>query len=151
MQRSLIQEFMLYEFQQGHSTTEATQNIYSLKGEKSVPNTVSRWLKKFHAGCKKLDDPSKLGRLKNVYSKAALQAIVANPKSSNRRVSGELCLLQSRVVHHRHGLGKIIHICRIMSHVIKVLHIFQLPLTNSKHFYLLLTSHIRELSGRPRL
>ena len=48
---------MLYEFELGHNTTEATKNIYCVKGESAVDhNTVNRWFKKFCSGCKNLDD-----------------------------------------------------------------------------------------------
>ena len=36
MQCSLIQELMLYMFERGHSTTEATKNICCAKGEGAV-------------------------------------------------------------------------------------------------------------------
>ena len=53
---------------------------------------------KFYLSCKKLDGQARLGRHKTVYSKVMLQAIEANPASSTWRVSGELGILQSRVV-----------------------------------------------------
>ena len=44
MQWSLIQELMLYEFEQGHNATRAIKNICYTKDEGTVNhNTVTRW------------------------------------------------------------------------------------------------------------
>ena len=48
MQRSSIQELMLYKFEMGHNTSEITK-----KDEGTVDySTVTRWSKKFCLGCK---------------------------------------------------------------------------------------------------
>ena len=86
---------------------ETTKNICCAKGEGAANHrTVTRWLKKFCLGYKNLDNQAKLGRSKIVDSKAKLQATEANSVSSTWRVSGELDLLQSSVVHHLHDLNK---------------------------------------------
>ena len=92
----LIRELMLYE------RHKLKKNICFAKGETS---TVTRWLKNFCLGCKNLDDQARTGRLKIVDSEVVLQAIETNPTGSIQRVSGELSISQSRVVHF-HDLGK---------------------------------------------
>ena len=107
VQRNLIRELILYEFELGHKAAEATKNIRCAKGEDAVDHsTVTRWFKKFRSGCKNLDDQARSGRPKTVDSEAVFQAIEANPKSSTRKVSGELGISQSSVVRRLHDLGK---------------------------------------------
>ena len=56
----LILELMHYDYQLGQNTTEATKNT-CVKDEDMVDhNTVTRWLKKFHLYCKKLDNKASL-------------------------------------------------------------------------------------------
>ena len=95
------------QLQTGYNTTEATKNICYAKGESSVDySAVSRWLKKFHLGCKNLDEQAKSGRPKTVDSEALLQVIEANPASYTQRVSGELSISQSTVVCCLHNFSK---------------------------------------------
>ena len=68
--RSLIRELMLHKFELGNNMVEATKN-----------STVNRWFKKFHWGCKNLNDLARWGRLKTVYSEGVVQAIEANQVS----------------------------------------------------------------------
>ena len=51
---------MLYEFEQDHNSMEATKNICCAK-EKGPVNysSVIRWFKKFHLGCKNLNDQAR--------------------------------------------------------------------------------------------
>ena len=73
MQCSLIQEFMLYIFELGHSTTKATKNICRAKCEGAVDHsTVTRWFKKFCLGCKNLNDQARSSRPKTMDSKVTL-------------------------------------------------------------------------------
>ena len=59
MQHGLIRELMLHKFEQSHNTAEATENIYCAKGQGAVDHTtVTRWFKKFHLGCKNLNNQS---------------------------------------------------------------------------------------------
>ena len=108
---SLIQELTLYEFKLGCNVAEETKNICYTNGEGAVYYwTVSRWLKKICLEYKNLNDPT-------VDFEAMLQAIEANPVSSILRVSGELSILQSSVVHHLHNSGKSICHSQIVPHV----------------------------------
>ena len=98
---------MFYKYKLGHNTVKATESIHCTKGEVAVyHSTVIKWLKKFCSGCKNLDDPAMSGRPKMMVSKAWLQAIEANPASNIWRVSGELGISQSSMVHHFHDLSK---------------------------------------------
>ena len=56
VQCSLIQEFLLYEFELGHNAVKAIKNICCAKVEGAVNHTtVTRWFKKFCFDCKNLD------------------------------------------------------------------------------------------------
>ena len=83
--------------------------------------TVTRWFKKFHSGCKNLNNQAKLGQFKSMDSDTMLQAIKANPASSTRRITGKLCISQSSVVHHFHNFSKNILNCQNVFQVIKIL------------------------------
>ena len=73
---------MLYKFKLDHNTVEATKNICYAKVEGAADyNSVTRWIKKFCSGCKKLNNQTRLGRPKIGNSKVVLQDIVANPVS----------------------------------------------------------------------
>ena len=78
--RSLIQEFILYEFELGHNTAKATQTICCVKGAVDH-NTVTIYWKKFRSGCKNLDDQARLDGPKSGNFAFVLQAIEANPAS----------------------------------------------------------------------
>ena len=83
---SLIWEPMLYPFQMGPNATESTKNICCAKREGTVDHsTVSRWFKKFHSGCKKLNYQAKSDR-----PKIMPQAIDTNLVSFILRVLGSL-------------------------------------------------------------
>ena len=58
VQRSLIQQLTLYEFERRDNVVEtAKKNICCVKGKDAVDySSVNRWFKKFPPGCKKLDD-----------------------------------------------------------------------------------------------
>ena len=58
VQRMLIWDLLLYEFELNHNAAEATKNICCAKGEGTVDNnTVIKYMKKFYLDCKDLDDP----------------------------------------------------------------------------------------------
>ena len=81
---------MLYEFELGPNDIEATQNNCCVKSKGAIKlSIVTRWLKKFHSGCKNLDDQAKSGRSKTLDSKFMLQAIEASITKSIRQT---LCL-----------------------------------------------------------
>ena len=73
----------------------------------SIHYTVTKWFKKFHSGCKNLDDQVRSGKPKTAGSDAVLTDIKANPESSAWRVSGELGILLSSVVCNLHNLQNI--------------------------------------------
>ena len=92
---------MLRKFKLGHNTEKATKNICCTKDEGTADqSTVSRWFKKFHSGCKNINDQAKSGRLRSMDSGAMFLTIEANPVSSIRAVSGKLSISQSSAVHH---------------------------------------------------
>ena len=125
VQHSLIREFMLYEFKLGCNFIEVTKNI-SAKVKVTVDHClVTRWFKKFCLVCKNLDDQAKSGRPKTVDSEAVLQPIEANLVSSTQRVSSELDISQSHVIHHHlHEFGKSIQSCRIFSLIVNYINLF---------------------------
>ena len=116
MQRSLIREFVLYEFEQRYNVAETTKNISCVKGKRAVDhNIVTGRFKKFRLGCKNLDHQVRLSRPYSVDFEAVLQAIEANPTTSMRWLSGEFSL-----VLHVYDLGKILWRCRSIPHLIKM-------------------------------
>ena len=67
LQRSLIRELMLYEFELGYNASEVTKNICCPKDEGLVDHSkVTRWLKKYHSSCKNLTELARLGKPKTV-------------------------------------------------------------------------------------
>ena len=114
VQRRLIREFMLYGFKQDHKIVEAIKNICFAKGEGGVKE-------KFRSSRKNLDDQARSGRPKTIDFEDVLLSIAVNPVSNTWRVSGELVILQFRVVNHLHNLGKSIPCCQIVSHITKIL------------------------------
>ena len=92
VQRSLILEFMCYDFGGGHNATEATKNICGAKGEDVVyHSTLKRMFKKFRLGRYK-NVKARLVWPKSVHSDAVLKAIDSVPMSSIQRVSGEISI-----------------------------------------------------------
>ena len=83
-------------------------------------HTVTRWLKRFCSGCNP-NNQARSDKPKSVDSEVMLQAIRANQASSLWRVSGELGILQSRVVCHHNSLGRSIRSCRIVPYTTKIL------------------------------
>ena len=88
MEHILIQELMLYKFNLGYSATKATKNISCIKAEGTVDHgTVTKWFKKFHLGCKNLDNQARSDKSKTVNSEAVPRAMKVNPVSRTHRVS----------------------------------------------------------------
>ena len=93
---------MFYKFKRGHNITEATKNIFCVKGEGPVDD---RGLKKFCSIYKNLDYQVRLGRPKITISETVLQSIAVNLMSSTWRVLSKLSISQSSEVCHLHNLG----------------------------------------------
>ena len=88
--RSLILEFIQYEFNRGHNASEATKNICWLNDEVTVDRMrVTRWFKKFRPSFKNLDDQAK-SSMHKVVDFLAEKAIAV---SSIWRVSGKINML----------------------------------------------------------
>ena len=59
----------------GHTAAEVTKDICGEISKGAIDqNTATRWVKKFHSGCKNLNNQAMSGRPKIVDSKAMLQA-----------------------------------------------------------------------------
>ena len=125
MWRSLIRDFILYEFELGHNIVEATKNVCCAKTKGAVDrSTVTRWFNKFCSGWKNVDNQARLSRAKTVDSEAVLKAIEADPGISTRGISGKLSISQSIVVHHLSDISKSIQSYWIVPHVTKILQKF---------------------------
>ena len=112
MECSLIWELMLHKFELGHKAAEATKNICCVKSEGAIDHSiVTRGFKKFHSGCKNLENQAELGRPKTMDSKSVLEAIEKTLVNSTLRLSGELGITQSSVICHIHDQGKSIWSC----------------------------------------
>ena len=67
---------MLSVFKMAYNHEESTKTFCRAKEKDTVDhNTVNRWFKKFHSGCKSLDDQVRSGNLKAEDSEAVLQVI----------------------------------------------------------------------------
>ena len=99
-------QFMLYEFKPGNNATKTSRNICCAESQGAVNHCkVSRQLKKFRSGCKNFDDQATSGRTKNINSQAVPQAIETKPTSSSGKISGDVSILQFRVVRHLPALS----------------------------------------------
>ena len=78
----------------------------------------------FCSGCKNLNNQARPSKPKTMGSEAVLQPTEANLMSSTQRISDEVDISHSNVVHHFHNLGKSIHSSQIVPHITKI---FQLP------------------------
>ena len=66
-------------FELSNNAVDATRNICWAKGESAVDRrTVTRWFKKFHSGCKNVDDQARINRSINVDSEAVLKSLRIN-------------------------------------------------------------------------
>ena len=75
----LIWKLMPYKLKLGHNATETAKNICCAKGEGTGDySKVTRWLKKFHLGCKDFNVRVRSSKPKPMDSDAMLQAIEAN-------------------------------------------------------------------------
>ena len=111
--QSLFQEIILWFW----NAAEATKSIWCAKSEGAVnlSTVTTRWYKKFHLGCKNINDQAKLGRPKTIVSKACLVLLTRHALFS--------------VVHHHHrGLYRSIYSCKIVLHITKILQNFWLSL-----------------------
>ena len=67
--------------------TGSTKNICGAKEKDALDQTtVSKWLKKFHSGCKNLDNKASSAKPKSLNSEAALQGVRGKSKWSNHTV-----------------------------------------------------------------
>ena len=97
--------------------------------------TVNRWFKKPFSSFKNLDDPERLGQLKNVDSKTVLLVIGAHPVSSTWSVSGELSISQTYQVYHLNIFRKMIPNNQIRPYITKIVQNFWLTVVlNSKKY-----------------
>ena len=114
VQRCLIRELILYEFELDHNASaEEIKNIWRVKEE----NAVIRWLKKFRSSCTNRNNQTRSVKPKSMDPEAVLPTIEANLTSCIRRVSGELGISEPSVIRHFHDLGKSIRSCWIVPHV----------------------------------
>ena len=75
---------MLSKFELVHNVSETIKRIFCVKSEGTVDhNAETWWFKKFHLGCKILDDQVRSGGPKTVVSEAVLRAIEVNSESIN--------------------------------------------------------------------
>ena len=82
VQRSLIQESMLYKFKLSHNVSEATENICYEKCEGGgYPSALTRRFDKFCKGCNNFDDQVRSSKPKSVDFEAVLKAMEANSAS----------------------------------------------------------------------
>ena len=102
---------------------EPIKNICCVKDDGVVDySSITRWFKKFHSGCKNLNDSARSVRLKTEF------AIEVKLLSHMQRVSGELSISLSSVVCCLHNLSKSIQGFWIVPHIAKISENFWLNL-----------------------
>ena len=84
---------MLYELELVYNSA-ATTNIRKAKGEGAANPSPVTWF------YENIENQSRLSRLKKLDSEAVLPAKESNLTSSTRRVSGELVISRSSVIHN---------------------------------------------------
>ena len=76
VQRCLIREHVLYEFELGNNTEKVTENICCAKGDSAIDHrAVTIWFKKFCSICKNLNNQTRSRRPKTVNSEVVTHAI----------------------------------------------------------------------------
>ena len=103
MNITLIQKLMIYKFELSHNTMEATKNIYVKYKRFSWLQCWNQKVQEILLGLQAMIRQSKVGLklwILKLYSKSYIQ-----------KVSGELGISQSTVVHHLHNFSKSIQNC----------------------------------------
>ena len=121
-------KYLLYERQRQNTSryNNVTPGYYNVTSRYNnvTPgyyNVTSRYNKKIIGN---FDYQVKLGGSKTVDSEIVFQAIEANLVSNTRRVSGELSISQSSVVHHLHDFSKNLRRSQTLLHANKILQNF---------------------------
>ena len=122
-QCSLIQKLRIYTFTLGHNAAEAKKKKKKTFVVRKVKMLliIARMVEEISL---ELHEPHQSGKVRWAqnyeFFGTVHQAININGASSNRRVSGEVDISQSSVVHHLHDLDKSIRSCGIAFHFTKI-------------------------------
>lgn len=115
--KNLTRELLLYEFQLGHTTAEAIQNIVKAKGEDAIKKSAAyEWFKKFRNGDFNLEDEPRIGRPCSFDSEELRTVVESNPSNSIRKLSAEVGASKETVRRHLHKLGMVNKSCRSVPH-----------------------------------
>ena len=96
-----IRQCLLYEYQLGHSASEATRNICSTKGKDAVSTTTAwRWFSRFRNKDYSLQDEIRSGRPMDIDLSQLRQAIEEEPSLTIREVASTLGCSSGTVHYH---------------------------------------------------
>jgi histone-lysine N-methyltransferase SETMAR len=107
MSKIEIRTLIKYEFDQGHTTTQAHQNINSAKGPGIVSYaTVKRWFNNFKNEVNELAEKPRSGRPPTIDGDAVLAAVEADPTLSTRMLAEEFDCSFKQIANILHQRGK---------------------------------------------
>ena len=96
-----IRHCLLYEFQLGHSATEASQNICQAIGQDAMPITTAyRWFERFRKKDYSLQDEHRSGRPSEINFDELKQLIKTDPTLTTRNVASTLGCSNVAVYKH---------------------------------------------------
>jgi [histone H3]-lysine36 N-dimethyltransferase SETMAR len=111
MQRPEIEEthlryFMLFLFDKGLKSKEATQTICDIYGDILDTRKCYRWFKKFKSGDRSLKDKPKTGRPLKIDDDTLNSLVESDPRKTIHELSQDLGCPRTTVQNHLKRLGK---------------------------------------------
>ena len=96
-----IRHCLLYEYQLGHSASQATRNICSAIGQHVISTTTAcYWFSRFRKGNYSLQDEPRSGRPTEINLDSLKQVIEEEPTLTTRNVASKNGCVQACIVYH---------------------------------------------------
>jgi len=104
--KSHLRYCILYEYQLGHSASEAARNICNALGEGSISHvTISEWFKRFNQNNYNLEDKPRSGRPPEVDIDQLQALVKSDPRQSTRCIATTLSCHHSTIARNLAQLG----------------------------------------------
>ena len=101
-----LRAVFLYEYLQGHTSSEARRNLCTVLGEDIISlNTIKNWFKKFQEGSFDLNDKPRSGRPRSDIDGDISDEMKREPRASVRDISSSIGLSSTTTFRHLHSLG----------------------------------------------